>query len=105
MWKIVYFDEVKNDIREAIQWYKEQQERLDERFELSVKYAVSNIIKMPFAYVVRYKNIRIAHTKYFPYNIHFYIDEKLNQIVITGIIHNKRKDAIKLNRKDKTEDL
>jgi hypothetical protein len=42
--------------------------------------------------------VRIAHTKIFPYNIHFYIDEAKKQIVIIGIVHNKRGDAIFLDR-------
>ena len=45
---------------------------------------------MPFAYSVRYKTIRIAHPKVFPYNIHFYINELEELVVITAIVHNKR---------------
>jgi len=63
-------------------------------FFSAVKEAVSFLIKMPSAYVPRYKNVRIAHTKIFPYNIHFYIDEGKKQIIITGIVHNKRNDAV-----------
>ena len=53
---------------------------------------------MPTAYNVRHKNVRIAHPKTFPYNIHFYIDEKTKTVVIIGIVFNKRKDALKLKR-------
>ena len=53
---------------------------------------------MPFAYSVRYRNVRIAHTEIFPYNIHFYIDEEKSHIVIIGIVHNKRKDALYIDR-------
>ena len=45
---------------------------------------------MPVSYAIRYKSIRIAYPKVFPYNIHFYIDEIDNIIVITAIVHNKR---------------
>ena len=45
---------------------------------------------MPVSYAIRYKSIRIAHPKVFPYNIHFYIDEIDSVIVITAIVHNKR---------------
>ena len=71
---------------------------MDERFVLVVKEAIANIVKMPSAYAIRYKNVRIAHTKVFPYNIHFYIDERKKQIIITGIVHNKRSDAVSLDR-------
>jgi len=95
---VFYLDEVKIDLSSARQWYAKQQEGLDERFVSAVKEAISIIIKMPLAYVPRYKNVRIAHTKIFPYNIHFYIDEGKKQIIITGIVHNKRNDAVSLDR-------
>jgi len=97
-YEVFYLDEVKVDLSSARQWYAEQQEGLDERFVLAVKEAVSNIIKMPSAYVPRYKNVRIAHTKIFSYNIHFYIDDGKKQIIITGIVHNKRNYAVSLDR-------
>lgn len=98
MYTALYFDEVKNDISTAKAWYKEQQSGLDEKFELSLRVAIANILKMPSAYAVRYKNVRIAHTKIFPYNVHFYIDDEKEQIVVIGIVHNKRINAIFLDR-------
>jgi len=98
MYKVFYLDEVENDIVVAKLWYAEQQKDLDMRFSAAVKEALSNILKMPSAYSVRYRNIRIAHIKFFPYNIHFYIDEIKAQIVIIGIVHNKRNNALFLDR-------
>jgi len=98
MYKALYLDEVQTDIIVAKQWYAEQQKGLDTKFAASVKETLSNILEMPLIYAVRYKNIRIAHTKIFPYNIHFYIDETKAQVVIIGIVHNKRNDAMFLDR-------
>ena len=98
MYKAFYLDEVQNDIIVAKQWYAEQQKGLEIRFALAVKATLSSIVKMPLIYAVRYRNVRIAHTKIFPYNIHFYVDDAKKQIVIIGIVHNKRNDAIFLNR-------
>ena len=98
MYKVLYLDEVQNDITIAKQWYAEQQKGLDTRFGFAIKETLSNILEMPLAYAVKYKNVRIAHTKIFPYNIHFYIDENKAQIVIIGIIHNKRSNALFLDR-------
>ena len=98
MYTELYLDEVESDIAVAKQWYAEQQDGLGMRFAASVKETISNILKMPSAYAVRYKNIRIAHTKVFPYNVHFYIDETKEQVVIIGIVHNKRNDALFLDR-------
>jgi len=98
MYNVLYLDEVENDITEAKQWYAEQQKDLDVQFATVIKETLSNILKMPSAYAVRYRNVRIAHTKIFPYNVHFYIDEVKSQVVIIGIIHNKRNNALFLNR-------
>ena len=98
MYKALYLDEVENDIAAAKQWYAEQQEGLDARFTSAVKETLSIILKMPSAFAVRYRNVRIAHTKIFPYNIHYYIDEAKAQIIIIGVVHNKRNNALFLNR-------
>jgi plasmid stabilization system protein ParE len=98
MFTAFYLDAVRNDIINARQWYAEQQNGLDIHFILAIKETVANIIKMPSAYAVRYKNVRVAHVKVFPYNIHFFIDEIKAQVIITGIVHNKRKDALFLKR-------
>ena len=98
MYSVYYLDEVENDLSVAKQWYAEQQEDLDQRFISAVKETLVSIVKMPSAFAVRYKNVRIAHTKIFPYNVHFFIDETNAQVVIIGIVHNKRDDALFLKR-------
>jgi mRNA-degrading endonuclease RelE of RelBE toxin-antitoxin system len=98
MYEVLYLNEVENDIAVAKQWYAEQQKNLDVRFAAAVKETILNILKMPSAYAVRYKNIRLAHTRIFPYNIHFYIDETKAQVVITGIVHSKRNNALFFDR-------
>jgi mRNA-degrading endonuclease RelE of RelBE toxin-antitoxin system len=98
MYRVLYLDEVENDISLAKQWYAEQQKDLDVRFASAVKETLSNISKMPSSYAVRYRNVRIAHTRVFPYNIHFYIDENKAQVVVIGVIHSRRNNALFLNR-------
>ena len=98
MYRAFYLDEVENDIIAAKQWYAEQQEGLDARFSTAVKETLSTILKMPSAFAVRYRNVRIAHTRIFPYNIHYYIDEIKAHVVFIGVVHNKRADALFLDR-------
>ena len=98
MYKALYLDEVQNDIFEAKKWYAEQQEGLDAKFSTIIKETLLKIVKKPSTYTIRYRNVRIAHTKIFPFNIHFYIDEVKHQVVIIGIVHNRRNDALFLNR-------
>ena len=98
MYTELYLDEVESDIAVAKQWYAEQQKGLEVRFSAAVRETILKIMEIPSAYAVRYRNIRIAHTKIFPYNVHFYIDETKAQVVIIGIVHNKRNDALILDR-------
>lgn len=85
-----YFDEVEVDVLQAKTWYKEQNEDLVLEFVAAIEKTIDQIVKAPKSYAIRYKKIRIAHPKKFPYNIHFYIDEPDKTVVITAIVHSKR---------------
>lgn len=89
-YSLFYFEEARLDVIAAKAWYEEQKDRLGRQFAKSIKTAILRIQSNPLAYGVRYKNVRIAHPKTFPYGIHFYIDESTSQIVIIAIVHNKR---------------
>ncbi|MDR2621166.1 MAG: hypothetical protein LBC48_01130 [Dysgonamonadaceae bacterium] len=52
MYEAFYLDEVQDDIRSAKQWYSEQQEGLEEKFILSLKDSISNILKMPSGQII-----------------------------------------------------
>lgn len=93
-----YFDEVETDVHEAKTWYKEQKEGLEIEFATAVGKAIEGIVKAPQMFSIRYKKVRIAHPKRFPYNIHFYIDEPNTTVVITAIVHSKRHPKIAKKR-------
>jgi plasmid stabilization system protein ParE len=93
-----YFDEAETDINEAKAWYKEQQDGLEIEFATAVEKAIERLLQTPRAYAVRYKTVRMAHPKKFPYNIHFYIDESNHTVVITAIVHSKRHPKIARKR-------
>lgn len=98
MYNSQYFDEVLIDIQVAKNWYKEQKEGLEIEFAFAIEKAVEKILQMPTSYSPRYKKVRIAHPKTFPYNIHFYIDEDFNTVVFTAIVHNKRQPKFAMKR-------
>ena len=97
-YELEYFDEVENDVREAKSWYKEQKVGLEIRFTKAIETTIHHILQNPFSYALRYKKIRIAHPKIFPYNIHFYVDESLQKVTITAIVHGKRNQKTAKNR-------
>ncbi len=98
MYNSQYFDQVFIDVQEAKIWYKKQKEGLEVEFALAIETAIQKVLKMPTSYSPRYKNVRIAHPKTFPYNIHFYIDEVNEVVVFTAIVHNKREPKFAMNR-------
>ncbi len=86
-----YFDQVDEDIEIAKLWYYEQNPDtdLEERFADSIKEAIVKLQKNPFIYYPIFENIRVAHPKFFPYGIHFIINEVKKEILIVAILHNK----------------
>ena len=68
---IVFLISIKLDIINAKNWYRKQQIGLDKRFALAVKSTILKLNENPFYYQLRYRNIRIAYPKSFPYGIHY----------------------------------
>ncbi|MBS1623002.1 MAG: type II toxin-antitoxin system RelE/ParE family toxin [Bacteroidetes bacterium] len=93
-----YLDAVIADVHQAKTWYKAQRVGLEEDFAAAIEQAIERIAQMPTAYGIRYKNIRFAHPKVFPYNIHFYLDEARQMIVITAIVHSRRHPDVSQGR-------
>lgn|SRR6478735_8586373 len=89
-YKVLFFDEVKQDIKEAKSWYRQQLKGLEKRFAEDIKTAINHIEERPYAHAIRYKNVRIAHPNIFPYSVHYFIEEEVNTIVIIAIVHNSR---------------
>lgn len=87
-----YFDQVENDIEIAKLWYYEQSPEtdLEERFADAIKETIDKLQKNRFIYYPIFENVRIAHPKFFPYGIHFIINEGKNEILIVAILHNKQ---------------
>ena len=91
---VIFFDEARQDIKEAKGWYKKQQNGLQKKFADAIRKTVLRLQNNPSAFSIRYKNIRIAHADIFPFRVHFYFDPKSKQIGIIGIIHDSRDEGI-----------
>ena len=89
LYKLLYFEEARKDVKEAKDWYKKKRNGLEKQFAAAIKHAIINISERPFSHAIRYKNVRIAHPNIFPYSIHYYVDEEKQHIVITAIVHNR----------------
>lgn len=87
----------RDEFKEARTWYASQKVKgLSNRFSKAVKIAISQLLKNPGAYTVRYKNVRIVHVEKFPYAIHFFIKD--DSVIITAIIYDRRDPYINMKR-------
>jgi plasmid stabilization system protein ParE len=95
-----YFDQVEDDIELAKFLYYEQSPDtdLEERFADAIKESIHKLQKNPFIYYPVFENIRVAHPKFFPYGIHFVINEDKKEILIIAILHNKE-DKSKITKR------
>lgn len=93
-----YYREVGGDIREARERYKEHPLELETKFTEGLKSLILNIQSNPRLYPVRYRNMRIAHMRTFPYGVHYLIDDAKEQVVVVAIAHHKRSPNIAQQR-------
>lgn len=86
-YKVVILPLAKNDIKQAVDWYQQKQNKLGRRFAAEVRKKVNFIQKNPKATAVRYKNVRTALLDKFPFLIHYIVDEKGKTIIIAAVFH------------------
>jgi plasmid stabilization system protein ParE len=89
-YQIIYHTDAENDIRNTKKWYKSQQAGLEKRFTLALKETINYIIENPLLFEVKYRNTRVAFTKFFPYGVHYHFDDN-NRITILTISHTSKK--------------
>ncbi|MEI7830043.1 MAG: type II toxin-antitoxin system RelE/ParE family toxin [Prolixibacteraceae bacterium] len=85
-YKIFINPSARLDIIEAIDWYNKQQTNLGFRFYKDIQSTLDNIQKNPSGFAVRYKTIRTAIVKKFPYMIHYIMDRQSETISVLAII-------------------
>lgn len=84
---VINHKEVKNDVLQAKYWYKTQQRGLEKRFASEVKITLNYLIKNPLLFQVKYKTVRTAFTEFFPYGVHYHLNEETKTITVLGVFH------------------
>jgi hypothetical protein len=97
--QLIYAAEVYQDLQQNINWYNERQTGLGTLFFKAVKVQISRIKENPFGIAVRYKDIRCAKVKGFPYMIHFKIFSETNTIKVIAVFNTHRNPKIWRDRK------
>ena len=83
--KIIYADEVYDDIQNAVDFYNSRGNGLGTRFFKAVENQISKIKSNAFGFQVRYNNVRCIPLNKFPYTIHYRVVTGTNIIMIIAI--------------------
>lgn len=94
MYKVKLLPITRTDLQKAKKWYNEQRSDLGEEFKHEVNKEMDYISTYPFHYQTKYKEVRVSYVTRFPYGIFYFIEEVKKQIVILGVLHNKRNTNI-----------
>lgn len=87
MYKISLLPKAQNDIKEVAFWYNTKKKGLGKSFVKNLREELNYISKNPFLFANRYKKIHTAVVKYFPYMIHYQIDEVYKSVLIIAVFH------------------
>ncbi|AGC75387.1 ParE-like toxin of type II ParDE toxin-antitoxin system [Nonlabens dokdonensis] len=82
--------EVKLDLQKVRDWYTAINVELLSNFREDLNLQLEYLIQNPEYFQRRYRNLRIINLKKFPYIIYYMVNEIDSQIVLFGILHNKR---------------
>ena len=80
------------DIIEAFLWYESKMSNLGKIFQKKLEEQLKFLQRNPTAFQVRYRGIRIAFVKKFPFGIHYVIDE--NKIIVIAVFNTSKNPTI-----------
>lgn len=85
---LVFRPEVRQELKEAYNWYESQKLGLGNEFIDSTDEMLNRICLMPESYAVVYRDIRRAVMQRFPYAVYYRVVS--NRVIITAIFHSRR---------------
>lgn len=86
------------DLNSVALWYLNIDSNLASRFLAETNTVMRRITRMPHAFPVRAGPFRQALVKRFPYLIYYFV--KMNVVVVSAILHQRRSDPPWLNREN-----
>ncbi len=92
--RLKFNPEAFRDIVEAPKYYENQKKGLGLRFRASVKGKLLLIRESPLIYALKYGDVRFALVDFFPYSIHFNVDQQESVIQVHAVLCRYR-DPVK----------
>ena len=84
--------DAEDDAQESAFWYNAQRENLGAEFLEEIEAVLKLIKNNPFLIQVKYRNVRVAHSKKFPFGVYYVVEEI--EIFVIAILHNSRNPKI-----------
>ena len=82
------------DIQKATDWYNEQLQGLESRFQKQIKLQIDSLKKDATLYAIRYADVRCMVIKKFPFMVHFTLNTELFLVEVFAVIHTSRDPKI-----------
>lgn len=88
-YKVDLRKEAHQDILEAIEWYEERRKGLGDELLIAIENEKHFIEQNPYYYEDKYKGIRKAITKRFPFILYYKIESE-SKVLVYAMLHMKR---------------
>lgn len=85
---LIVSDEAYLDILDAFTWYESIKNGLGGEFEKSIEHSFSTIVRNPDSVQKRYRNVRVAFIKHFPFGIHYTAEKSTLKVI--AVFHTAR---------------
>jgi toxin ParE1/3/4 len=95
--EVEFRTEAQKDILEAIAWYEKNREGLGDEFLIAIENEKHFIEQNPHYYEDKYKGIRKAITKKFPYILYYKIESE-SRVLVYAVLHMKRSTQLLVKR-------
>ena len=92
-YEVEFRKEAHQDILEAIVWYEGRREGLGDELFIAIENEKHFIEQNPYHYEDKYKGIRKAITKRFPYILYYRIESE-NKVLVYAMLHMKRSSRL-----------
>ena len=89
-YELVIRGQAKADVGRAAKWYERQRDGLGREFVAEVDAVFARIEANPEQYQVRYREIRHAVLRRFPYGVFYRIRSSL--IIVSAVVHLRQSD-------------
>ena len=84
-YRLIVRPRAEEHINETYLWYENKVNGLGAIFIATLETRINSIVRNPFLYQKKYKDIRTAALGKFPYGIYYFMDDK--KIIITAVLY------------------